>query len=112
MKVKWGKELYSDVDLNTDDEPVLFKAQLQSLTGVQPHRQKIMIKGAVIKVSFKNSVQKLVKHELISRNIVCFIFNFIYDVDEILIFIEENIYKNFLKFIYIQFIPLDFKMYI
>ena len=52
MKVKWGKELYSDVDLNTDDEPVLFKAQLQSLTGVQPHRQKIMIKGAVIKVSF------------------------------------------------------------
>jgi len=49
VKVKWGKELYSDVDLNTDDEPVLFKAQLQSLTGVQPHRQKIMIKGAVIK---------------------------------------------------------------
>lgn len=49
VKVKWGKEIYNDIDLNTDDEPVLFKAQLFALTGVQPHRQKVMIKGAVLK---------------------------------------------------------------
>ena len=62
MKVKWGKELYNDVDLNTDDEPVLFKAQLYALTGVQPHRQKIMIKGAVIKDESWENVSNKVKN--------------------------------------------------
>lgn len=49
VKVKWGKELFNDVEICTDDEPVVFKAQLFALTGVQPNRQKIMIKGAAIK---------------------------------------------------------------
>lgn len=49
MKVKWGKEMFNDVELNTDEEPVVFKAQLFALTGVQPNRQKVMIKGAAIK---------------------------------------------------------------
>ena len=62
MKVKWGKELYNEVDLNTDDEPVLFKAQLYALTGVQPHRQKIMIKGAVIKDESWENVSNKVKN--------------------------------------------------
>ena len=60
VKVKWGKELYNEVDLNTDDEPVLFKAQLYALTGVQPHRQKVMVKGAVIKdESWENVANKI-----------------------------------------------------
>lgn len=49
VNVKWGKEKLSDVELNTDEPPIVFKAQLFALCGVQPVRQKLMIKGAVIK---------------------------------------------------------------
>lgn len=48
VKVKWGKESYQDIELNTDEPPLLFKAQLFALTGVQPERQKLMIKGKVV----------------------------------------------------------------
>jgi len=48
--VKWGKEKFQNIECNTDEPPVLFKAQLFALSGVQPDRQKVMIKGAVIKV--------------------------------------------------------------
>lgn len=49
VKVKWGKEMYPDIELNTGEPPMVFKAQLFALTGVQPHRQKIMLKGATLK---------------------------------------------------------------
>jgi hypothetical protein len=49
VKVKWGKETFSDVEANTDEEPVLFKAQLFALTGVQHERQKVMVKGVTLK---------------------------------------------------------------
>ncbi|EDV98878.1 ubiquitin carboxyl-terminal hydrolase 14 [Drosophila grimshawi] len=49
VKVKWGREMYPDIDVNTDEEPILFKAQLFALTGVQPERQKIMCKGGILK---------------------------------------------------------------
>ena len=49
VKVKWGKELFPDVEVNTDEEPILFKAQLFALTGVQPERQKVMLKGMTLK---------------------------------------------------------------
>ncbi|XP_014600227.1 PREDICTED: ubiquitin carboxyl-terminal hydrolase 14 isoform X1 [Polistes canadensis] len=49
VKVKWGKELYPNVEVNTDEEPMLFKAQLYALTGVQPERQKVMLKGITLK---------------------------------------------------------------
>ena len=48
IKVKWGKEVYQDVEVNTDEEPIVFKAQLFALTGVQPERQKVMLKGAIL----------------------------------------------------------------
>ncbi|RWS27505.1 ubiquitin carboxyl-terminal hydrolase 14-like protein [Leptotrombidium deliense] len=48
VKVKWGKELFSDVELNTDEEPIVFKAQLYALTGVKVERQKVMFKGKVV----------------------------------------------------------------
>ncbi|XP_066592024.1 ubiquitin carboxyl-terminal hydrolase 14 [Prorops nasuta] len=49
IKVKWGKELFPNVEVNTDEEPMLFKAQLFALTGVQPERQKVMLKGTTLK---------------------------------------------------------------
>ena len=49
VKVKWGKEVYNDVSVNTEEEPLVFKAQLFALTGVQPHRQKVMVKGQILK---------------------------------------------------------------
>ena len=62
MKVKWGKELFNDVELNTDEEPVVFKAQLFALTGVQPNRQKVMIKGAAIRDESWGNVASKVKN--------------------------------------------------
>ncbi len=49
MKVKWGKELYNNVEVSTDEDPLLFKAQLFALTGVEPERQKVMLKGTTLK---------------------------------------------------------------
>ena len=52
VNVKWAKEKLNDIELNTDEPPLVFKAQLFALCGVQPERQKLMVKGTVIKVSF------------------------------------------------------------
>lgn len=49
VKVKWGKEIYPDIEVNTDEPPLVFKAQLFALTGVHPERQKVMIKGVTLK---------------------------------------------------------------
>ena len=54
VSVKWGKEKFSDVECNTEEPPEVFKAQLFALSGVQPDRQKVMMKGAVLKVSLSN----------------------------------------------------------
>jgi ubiquitin carboxyl-terminal hydrolase 14 len=51
VKVKWGKENYPDIEVNTDEDPLVFKAQLFALTGVQPERQKVMLKGMTLKDS-------------------------------------------------------------
>ncbi|XP_028659494.1 ubiquitin carboxyl-terminal hydrolase 14 [Erpetoichthys calabaricus] len=49
VNVKWGKEKFDGVELNTDEPPMVFKAQLFALTGVQPDRQKVMLKGGTLK---------------------------------------------------------------
>ncbi|XP_055858848.1 ubiquitin carboxyl-terminal hydrolase 14 [Episyrphus balteatus] len=49
VKVKWGRENFQGIEVNTDEEPLLFKAQLYALTGVQPDRQKVMFKGSQLK---------------------------------------------------------------
>lgn len=49
VKVKWGRENFPNIEVNTDEEPLLFKAQLYALTGVQPDRQKVMCKGLALK---------------------------------------------------------------
>lgn len=47
--MKWGKEKYKDLECNTEEPPLVFKAQLFALTGVEPNRQKVMLKGTVLK---------------------------------------------------------------
>ena len=48
VNVKWAKEQFPGVELNTDEPPIVFKAQMFALSNVQPERQKIMIKGQTI----------------------------------------------------------------
>lgn len=51
VSVKWQKELFKDVEVDTTQPPYVFKCQLYDLTGVPPERQKIMVKGGLLKVS-------------------------------------------------------------
>uniref|UniRef100_A0A8C7LEX7 Ubiquitin carboxyl-terminal hydrolase n=2 Tax=Oncorhynchus TaxID=8016 RepID=A0A8C7LEX7_ONCKI len=50
LNVKWGKEKFDAIELNTEEPPMVFKAQLFALTGVQPERQKVMVKGGTLKM--------------------------------------------------------------
>lgn len=50
VSVKWQKELFPKVEIDTSQPPYLFKCQLYDLTGVPPERQKIMVKGGLLKV--------------------------------------------------------------
>ncbi|XP_031552451.1 ubiquitin carboxyl-terminal hydrolase 14-like [Actinia tenebrosa] len=49
VNIKWGKEKFENVELNTDEPTEVFKAQLFALSSVPPERQKVMLKGAVLK---------------------------------------------------------------
>jgi ubiquitin carboxyl-terminal hydrolase 14 len=48
VNIKWSKELFKDIELNTDDSPLVFKAQMYALSNVKPERQKIMCGGKII----------------------------------------------------------------
>lgn len=49
VNIKWGKEQFKDVEVSLEEPPMVFKAQMFALSGVQPERQKIMVKGQIIK---------------------------------------------------------------
>ena len=49
VSVKWQKKVFPAVEIDTDQPPLVFKCQLYDLTGVHPERQKIMIKGGLLK---------------------------------------------------------------
>lgn len=49
VAVKWQKEIFKDLEVDTSQPPVMFKMQLFSLTGVPPERQKILVKGGQLK---------------------------------------------------------------
>lgn len=49
VSVKWQKEVFPDVEIDTAQPPYVFKCQLYDLTGVPPERQKIMVKGGLLK---------------------------------------------------------------
>lgn len=42
VKVKWSKQTFDDVTIDTTEAPQLFKSQLWTLTGVPPARQTIL----------------------------------------------------------------------
>lgn len=42
--------LYQPLSSDTDESAELFKTQIYSQTGVPPERQKIMVKGGILKV--------------------------------------------------------------
>ena len=50
VNVKWGKEKFEGIEVDTSEPPEVFKAQLFALSGVPPERQKIMAKGMALKV--------------------------------------------------------------
>lgn len=62
MSVKWQKEVFEDVEIDTTQPPLVFKAQLYALSGVPPERQKIMVKGGMLKVYI--STTKLLKPKI------------------------------------------------
>ncbi|XP_016550678.1 ubiquitin carboxyl-terminal hydrolase 6 isoform X2 [Capsicum annuum] len=49
VSVKWQKEVYPAVEIDISQPPYVFKCQLYDLTGVPPERQKIMVKGGLLK---------------------------------------------------------------
>ncbi|KAK0595599.1 hypothetical protein LWI29_008224 [Acer saccharum] len=49
VSVKWQKEVFPNVEIDTSQPPYVFKCQLYDLTGVPPERQKIMVKGGLLK---------------------------------------------------------------
>lgn len=51
VSVKWQKEMFKAVEIDTTQPPYVFKCQLYDLTGVPPERQKIMVKGGLLKVN-------------------------------------------------------------
>jgi len=48
VSVKWGKEKLA-AELTSEESPDVFKLQIYSLTNVLPERQKVMLKGKVLK---------------------------------------------------------------
>jgi ubiquitin carboxyl-terminal hydrolase 14 len=48
VKVKWNKDVFP-VEADTTQEPILFKSQLYALSNVPVDKQKIMIKGKMLK---------------------------------------------------------------
>eukprot|EP00193_Tetraselmis_chui_P007561 CAMPEP_0177763400 /NCGR_PEP_ID=MMETSP0491_2-20121128/6851_1 /TAXON_ID=63592 /ORGANISM="Tetraselmis chuii, Strain PLY429" /LENGTH=464 /DNA_ID=CAMNT_0019279505 /DNA_START=80 /DNA_END=1474 /DNA_ORIENTATION=+ len=49
VNVKWQKETFKDVEVDEGQPPLVFKTQLFTLSGVPPERQKIMVKGGLLK---------------------------------------------------------------
>jgi hypothetical protein len=59
VTVKWGKQKFENVELDTSAPVELFKAQLYALTSVPPERQKIMgVKGGTVKARRACSPQR------------------------------------------------------
>ncbi|PPR84429.1 hypothetical protein GOBAR_AA36283 [Gossypium barbadense] len=49
VSVKRQKQIFKSVEIDTRQPPYVFKCQLYDLTGVPPERQKIMVKGGLLK---------------------------------------------------------------
>ena len=49
VSIKWGKQELNDLEIDTTQPPMVFKTQIFSMTGVPVERQKIMVKGGMLK---------------------------------------------------------------
>ncbi|KAI8074680.1 hypothetical protein BC940DRAFT_231172 [Gongronella butleri] len=49
VNVKWSGKKFDMIELDTDESAEVFKTQIFSQTGVPPERQKIMVKGGMLK---------------------------------------------------------------
>ena len=49
VNVKWGKNTFRDVDCDTAQDVLTFKAMLYTLSNVPVDKQKVMVKGKVLK---------------------------------------------------------------
>ena len=49
VNVKWGKQTFSDVECDTDGDVETFRAILYALSNVPVDKQKIMVKGKIVK---------------------------------------------------------------
>lgn len=61
VTIKWGKEKFPNVTLDTSEPPEVLRGQIFALTNVPPERQKIMAKGATLKSSWDGFETKLKK---------------------------------------------------
>jgi len=61
VTIKWGKEKFPNVTLDTSEPPEVLRGQIFALTNVPPERQKIMAKGATLKTSWEGFESKLKK---------------------------------------------------
>ena len=50
VNIKWGKQTINDVEVDPTQDALTFKTQVYALTNVPVDKQKIMIKGKVLKV--------------------------------------------------------------
>mmetsp|Transcript_34827 Transcript_34827/g.39471 ORF Transcript_34827/g.39471 Transcript_34827/m.39471 type:complete len:516 (-) Transcript_34827:182-1729(-) len=48
VSVKWGKQNFSDLEMDLDQDVLTFKSQLYALTNVLVDKQKLMVKGKII----------------------------------------------------------------
>jgi ubiquitin carboxyl-terminal hydrolase 14 len=49
ITVKWSKLKFEGLELNPNEPTLVFKSQLFSMSMVEPERQKIMVKGGIVK---------------------------------------------------------------
>jgi len=63
VSVKWGKEKFPEVEIDTAEPVEVFRAQLYALTQVPPDRQTIMAKGKKLEDDF-SAWSKILKNKL------------------------------------------------
>lgn len=81
VKVKWGKETFSNVQVDTDEDVIDFKTQLFSLSNVPVDRQKIMCGGKTLKddewnIPLKNVSDQKTKKKKIASHLLISLFPF------------------------------------
>jgi ubiquitin carboxyl-terminal hydrolase 14 len=61
VSIKWGKQLFDNVEVNLNEDISVFKCQVYALSNVPVDKQKVMAKGKIIKDDAKWSDYPAVK---------------------------------------------------